>query len=100
MLTQRRPGALGALLLHSCVPTAAFEAPWPEGVPLEIHAMEQDEWFELDVAEALVAAVPGTELFLYPGSGHLFADASLGDYDPDAAGLMTERVLAFLESAS
>jgi dienelactone hydrolase len=35
-------------------------------------------------------------LFLYPGKGHLFADASLGDYDKQAAGLLKERTLAFL----
>lgn len=98
MLTQTRPGALGTLLLHGCIPTSVFPTPWPDGVPLQIHAMDQDEWFELDIAQTLVAEVPRAELFLYPGSGHLFADASLGDYDPDAAGLMTERVLAFLES--
>ena len=32
----------------------------------------------------------------YPGSAHLFADSSLADYDPQAAELLMERVLAFL----
>ncbi|WP_433557316.1 hypothetical protein ACQPWY_36760 [Pseudonocardia xinjiangensis] len=36
------------------------------------------------------------ELFLYPGDSHLFADSSLAGYDPDAAALVRERVLAFL----
>ena len=31
MLTQTRPGAQGALLLHACVPPAEFETPWPDG---------------------------------------------------------------------
>jgi dienelactone hydrolase len=35
-------------------------------------------------------------LFLYPGSAHLFADPSLGDYDEAAAALLKERTLAFL----
>ncbi len=35
-------------------------------------------------------------MFLYPGKGHLFADSSLPSYDAPAAGLLMERVLAFL----
>jgi dienelactone hydrolase len=97
-LAQTRPGARGAILFHSCVPTSEFESPWPEGVPLQIHMMDRDPWGEEDrpVAEALVEEVEGAELFLYPGSGHLFADSSLGDYDERAAGLLKERTLGFL----
>jgi dienelactone hydrolase len=60
--------------------------------------MDADAWTEDDrvVAEALVEEVEGAELFLYPGSGHLFADPSLDDYDEQAAGLLKERTLAFL----
>jgi dienelactone hydrolase len=36
-------------------------------------------------------------LFTYPGDRHLFADRSLPGYDEDAAALLTERVLGFLE---
>ena len=36
------------------------------------------------------------ELFVYPGDGHLFTDASLPDHEPASAALVTERVLAFL----
>jgi hypothetical protein len=56
MLTQTRPGARGALLYYSAMPTSEFDAPWPEGVPVQIHAMEDDEWFDEDrpAAEALV----------------------------------------------
>jgi len=100
MLTQTRPGARGALLLHACVPTSEFETPWPDGVPLQIHAMDADEWFEQDVASAqeLVDEIENAELFLYPGDGHLFADSSLGDFDQEAAALFKERTLAFLEA--
>jgi dienelactone hydrolase len=99
MLTQTRSGAQGALFLHACVPTSAFESPWPDGVPLQIHMMEADEWVEEDivVARDLVAATENAELFLYPGKGHLFADSSLGDFDPEAAALLKKRTLAFLE---
>jgi dienelactone hydrolase len=97
-LAQTRPGARGALLFQSCVPTSEFESPWPDGVPLQIHMMDSDPWTEEDrqVAEALVEEVEGAELFLYPGSGHLFADATVDDYDEQAAGLLKERTLAFL----
>ncbi len=100
MLTQTRPGARGALLLHACLPTSEFGSPWPDGVPVQIHAMDADEWFELDLAAAqeLVGEVENAELFLYPGDGHLFADSSLGDFDPVAAALLKERVLAFLKA--
>jgi dienelactone hydrolase len=98
-LAQTRPGARGALLLHACLPPSEFGT-WPEGVPVQIHAMEGDEWFAEDAAAAqqLVDDVESAELFLYPGSGHLFADRSLGDYDEAAAALLQERVLAFLRS--
>jgi dienelactone hydrolase len=47
-------------------------------------------------SEALVAEVGDAELFLYPGSGHLFADPSLSDEDEAAAALLKGRTLAFL----
>jgi dienelactone hydrolase len=97
-LAQTRPGARGAILFHACVPPSEFESSWPEGVPLQIHMMDRDPWGEEDrpAAEALVEEVEDAELFLYPGSGHLFADSSLDDYDEPAAGLLKERTLAFL----
>jgi dienelactone hydrolase len=97
MLAQTRPGARGALLLHGCVPTSEFEAPWPDSVPLQIHAMDADEWMEFDVAQKLVEEIESAELFLYPGGSHLFADSGLEDYDEEAAGLLKQRILAFLE---
>ena len=97
-LAQTRPGARGALLYHGCVAPSEFGSPWPQGVPLQIHMMERDPWVEEDrpAAEALAAEVEDAGLFLYPGSGHLFADASLDDYDEQAAALLKERSLAFL----
>ena len=97
-LTQTRPGAKGAIFYHSCVPTAEFDSPWPAGVPLQIHMTEDDPWTgeDLPVAKALVEEIEDGQLFLYPGSGHLIADASSADYDGEAAGLLKERTLAFL----
>jgi len=64
--------------------------------------MDADEFFveeggDLDSARALVASSADAELFLYPGKEHLFADSSLPSYDKQAAALLTERVLAFLD---
>jgi dienelactone hydrolase len=99
MLTQTRPGAQGALLLSACMPTSEFDAPWPDGVPVQIHMMEEDEWAQEDLpaARELVAEVENAELFLYPGDGHLFADSSLSDFDEEAAALLKERILVFLK---
>jgi dienelactone hydrolase len=99
-LAQTRPGARGALLLHACFPPSEFGTPWPDGVPVQIHAMDDDEWFEEDAAAAreLVDEVENAELFLYPGDGHLFADSSLSDFDREAAGLLKQRARAFLEA--
>jgi len=103
MLAQTRPGAQGALLFHSCIPASEFGGDWPQGVAVQIHGMAADPYFvdegDLDAARALVAATPDAELFLYPGSQHLFADTSLRAYDGPAARLLTERVLDFLRVA-
>jgi dienelactone hydrolase len=100
-LAQTRPGAKGALLLSAALPASEFGGSWPQGVPLQIHMMEADEWAleDLPAARELVEAVGGAELFLYPGDRHLFADKSLPDYDEAAAALLRERVLAFLRAA-
>ena len=102
MLAQTRPGAKGALLLHGCVPPSEFGGPWPQGVPLQIHLMEADEWAlegDLDAARELDETVESAELFLYPGDRHLFADNSLPDYDESAATLLKQRVLSFLDNS-
>lgn len=103
MLAQTRPGTKGALLFHSCVPTSVFGRPWPQGVPLQIHMMDADEWAlppneDLDVAHRLAETIENAELFLYPGDRHLFADNSLPDYDASAATTLEQRVLSFLEN--
>ena len=97
LLAQTRPGARGALFLSACLPTSEFGA-WPKRVPVQIHAMEGDEWFaeDLECARQLVEEADDAELFLYPGDRHLFADPSTPDFDADAATLLTRRVLEFL----
>jgi dienelactone hydrolase len=95
LFAQTRAGARGALLLHGCLPSAAFGRPWPSGVPLAVHTTESDPFVDQDVAEALVAEASG-ELYRYLGAAHLFFEPGLSDYQPAAATLATERILDFL----
>jgi dienelactone hydrolase len=101
-LAQTRPGAKGALLFYSAIPISGDWAfgPWPAGVPVQIHGMDNDPIFvgegDIDAAREIVANVADAELFLYPGDQHYFSDSSLPSYDPEATALLTERVLEFL----
>jgi dienelactone hydrolase len=99
-LAQTRSGARGALLMYSCLPVSEFGEAWPEDVPAQVHGKAGDEFFleDIDAARALVDSTDHAELFLYPGTEHLFADSSLASYDPEAAELLTQRVLAFLDN--
>ncbi len=102
LLAQTRPGARGALLMYACAPVAEFGDRWPEDVPVQIHAMNNDAEFigaDLEAARELVAQAREAELFLYPGSEHLFADSSLSDYDEAAAASLLERALDFARTA-
>lgn len=99
-LAQTRPGAKGAVLLHAALPPSEFGGAWPPAVPLQVHLMEEDEFAlegDLDAARELDATVESAELFLYPGDRHLFTDRSLADYDEQAATLVKQRVIAFLD---
>ena len=99
-LAQTRPGARGALFLYSCLPVSEF-GEWPAGLPAQIHGADADPIFmdegDVDAARELVASADDTELFLYPGDQHYFADSSLPSYDADATKLLMQRVLAYLE---
>ncbi|WP_147137351.1 dienelactone hydrolase family protein [Stackebrandtia albiflava] len=101
-LAQTRPGARGALLMYSCIPVTEFGEAWPKGVPVQIHGKEGDEFFDEDLpaARELAGSTADAELFVYPGDQHLFADSSLPDYDPEAAALLSKRVLAFLAAGT
>ena len=64
--------------------------------------MEADPIFvgegDIDAARELVASSEHAELYLYAGDQHYVADSSLPSYDPDAAALLTQRVLEFLRT--
>jgi dienelactone hydrolase len=97
-LAQTRGGARGALLMSACLPYSEFGDAWPTEVAVQVHGKDADPFFDedLEAARALAASTESAELFLYAGEEHLFADSSLPSYDPDAAALLNERVLAFL----
>lgn len=105
-LAQTREGAAGAVLLESCVPITGDWAfgPWPDGVPVQVHGMDDDEFFahegDIDAARELVDAVPDGELFVYEGDAHLFEDSSLPSYDEEATALVLQRVLGLLDRVS
>jgi dienelactone hydrolase len=102
---QTRPGARGALLYESCMPLTGEWAigPWPDGVPVQIHGMEQDPIFglegDLEFARELVETVGPelAELFVYPGDKHLFTDSSLPSYDAAATASVLQRSREFLD---
>jgi dienelactone hydrolase len=104
-IAQTRRGARGALLYESCLPITGQWAigPWPEGVAVQIHGMDNDPFFagegDLEAARELVASVGSqlAELFVYPGNTHLFSDSSLPSYRPEAAALVLRRSRDFLD---
>ena len=96
-LAQNRRGAQGAVILHSAMPPEEFGGPWPSGLPLQIHTMEDDDWGDAEIARQIDTEVPEAEVFLYPGEAHLSTDRSLPVYDEASTRLILQRVLAFLD---
>lgn len=105
LLAAGRPGALGAILMHSAIPVEGFSEfgveRWPAGVPVQVHYAAEDPWVEAEEVAALSDAVRAAEAAFeehtYPGSGHLFADPDLPEYDHTSSETMWRRVLAFLD---
>ena len=93
-----RPGAKGAFFLYGTIAPSWWEATWPAGVPSQAHVTDRDEYREPDAEAEYLADVPGADLYIYPGSGHLFAEPGDPDYDEQTAHLATERVLSFLSA--
>jgi dienelactone hydrolase len=104
-LAQTRPGARGALLYEACMPITGEGSfgPWPEGVSVQIHGMDNDPYFalegDIDSAREIVDTLGPdlAELFVYSGDQHLFTDDSLPSYDPKATELVLQRSHQFLE---
>lgn len=101
-LAQTRSDVAAAVLISGCVPPEALgEGGWPPDVAVQVHMKADDPFVvedgDLAAATALVAGVTDGSLFTYDGDAHLFVDSSTPDYDPSAAGLVVERVLALLD---
>ncbi len=105
LLAAARPGARGALLMHAAIPVEELGEfgveRWPAGVPVQVHYAVEDPWVEAEEVAALGDAVGRAgvafEEHTYPGSGHLFADPDLPEYDRASSEAMWRRVLAFLD---
>lgn len=99
-LVQTRPRSRGAVLFYACAPESMLAHPLPDGVPVQIHANEFDPFFvhdgDIDHARALVTSHPSVELYLYPGTGHLFAETNHPDFENDSAMQARGRVASFL----
>ncbi len=97
--TQRRVS--GVLMLSGALALEMLGVDaWPAGVPAQIHYTTGDPRRRQESIDAVTASVRAAgaalKVFDYPGDGHLFTDPSLeGEYQPDEAGLLWERVLAF-----
>ncbi|MBA2715392.1 MAG: dienelactone hydrolase family protein [Rubrobacteraceae bacterium] len=106
LLAASRPGALGAVLMHGAVPVEGLSEffgvdRWPEEVPVQVHYAALDPWVDAEeevapLGDAVRGADAAFEEYIYPGSGHLFADPDLPEYDRESSEGMWERVLAFL----
>jgi dienelactone hydrolase len=107
VLAASRPGALGAVLMAGAVPVEALKEyfgveRWPEGVPLQVHYAADDPWVEPEkevasLGEDVRGARAAFEAHSYAGSGHLFFDPDLPEYDRYSSEAMWDRVLAFLD---
>lgn len=67
--------------------------------PVMLHFGAKDDHIGKDQIEAVRAAHPDVEIFVYEGAGHAFnRDADPGHYNAAAAKLARERTLAFLKA--
>jgi dienelactone hydrolase len=101
LLAATRPGARGAILMHAPLPIRPLGwKAWPATVPVQVHFSERDPLRSQDAIDKLAHSVCRSgatfEEYNYPGSGHLFADPDLPDFDAAASDLMFGRILELL----
>jgi carboxymethylenebutenolidase len=75
------------------VAAAKDEAP---NCPVQLHFGEKDASIPMSDVDAIRAAQPGVEVFVYPGAGHGFGCDERGSYSAPDAALAQQRSLAFL----
>jgi carboxymethylenebutenolidase len=64
--------------------------------PVQMHFGEVDSGIPLSDVDAIRAAKPEVEIFVYPGAGHGFGCTERDSFKPDARDLAQQRTLAFL----
>ncbi len=65
--------------------------------PVQLHFGADDDHIPLSDVEAIRAAQPGVEIFVYEGAGHGFGCSERGSYEARSAALAQERSLTFLQ---
>ena len=65
--------------------------------PVQLHFGADDDHIPMSDVDAIRAAQPGVELFVYAGAGHGFGCSERPSYEARAAALAQERSLAFLQ---
>ncbi len=97
-LWPKREKTAGILFLHGIASIAENAR---KGLPLQLHLADPDPFEpEEDVAtwrQGITKSGVAAEIFRYPGGGHLYTDASLPDYNAQAADLTWKRVIDFLD---
>ncbi|TWB50437.1 dienelactone hydrolase [Rhizobium sp. ERR 922] len=98
-LWPKREKTAGILFLHGIASIAENAR---KGLPLQLHLADPDPFEpEEDVAtwrQGVTKSGVAAEIFRYPGGGHLYTDASLPDYNAQAADLTWKRVIDFLDA--
>ena len=64
---------------------------------VQLHFGAEDKGIPLTDVEAIRAAQPGVEIYIYPGAGHGFGCDERDSFDPAATIQAQSRTLAFLE---
>lgn len=65
--------------------------------PVQLHFGAEDDHIPLSDVEAIRAAQPGMEIFVYEGAGHGFGCSERASYEARSAALAQERSLTFLQ---
>ncbi len=66
--------------------------------PVQLHFGEKDSGIPLSDVEAIRAAQPAAEVFVYPGAQHGFGCDERGSFSPPDATLAQERTLQFFKA--
>lgn len=66
--------------------------------PVQLHFGAKDDHIGKDQIDAVRAAHPDVEIFIYDGAGHGFACDARGSYHPESARVARQRSLEFLKA--